>query len=134
MAYNAQLINPIDFRPGVALGVTLPFNGPAVFNSSYTTEQAIKSNIINWFLTNKGERPLNPDYGSNLSQFIFEQITQDNLDSLKTSVQSQINQQFPEVIVRELNVLSNPDLNSITVEIYYQVINTTISGNITINF
>lgn len=134
MAYNAQIINPIDFRPGVALGVTLPFNGPAVFNSSYTTAQAVKSNLINWFLTNRGERPLNPNYGSNLQSYIFEQIVQDNLDNLKADVQLQLNQQFPEIIVNKLDIISNPDYNSVNIQIYYQVINTTISGNITLTF
>ena len=52
MPYNAQQIPPIDFRPGRAVGVALPFNGPACFKSTYTTGEAIKANLIDYFLNN----------------------------------------------------------------------------------
>jgi hypothetical protein len=54
MPYNAQQIPPIDFRPGRAVGVALPFNGPACFNLHFTTGEAIKANLIDYFLTNTG--------------------------------------------------------------------------------
>ena len=133
MAYNAQQIPPIDLWPGRAVGVTLPFNGPACFNSSYTTSQAIKANLINWFLTNQGERPLNPNFGGNLRKYIFEQITQGTLDSVKEDIQSQIARVFPNVAIQSINVLSQPDYLAVTVQIYYIVLNTTISGELTLN-
>ena len=38
-------INPIDLPQNdkVAVGVTFPFDGSAVFNSSYTTKEQVKS-------------------------------------------------------------------------------------------
>ena len=71
MAYNAQKIPSIDFKPSTAVGISLPFSNPEVFQSTYTTDDAVKNNLINWFLTNKGERPLNPDFGGNLRQYIL---------------------------------------------------------------
>ena len=133
MAYNAQQINPIDFQLSRAIGVALPFNGSACFRSTYTTSEAVKANLIDYFLTNQGERPLNPNYGANLRQFIFEQISQGNLDDVKEYVQTKLSQNFPTVQIQELNVLSQPDYNIITVEIFYSVINTTISGELTLN-
>jgi phage baseplate assembly protein W len=133
MAYNAQRINPIDFQPSRAVGVALPFNGPACFKSTYTTGEAVKANLIDFFLTNQGERPLNPAYGGNLRQFIFNQITQGNLDEVQEYVQTKLNQNFPTVLVEELNVVSQPDYNVITIQIFYSVINTTISGELTLN-
>jgi len=133
MPYNAQQIPPIDFQTGKAVGITLPFTGPAVFNQSFTTGEAVKSNLISWFLTNQGERPLNPNYGGNLRKFIFEQISQGTLDDVKQDVQSQLAQVFPTVQIQRLDVLSDPDYGTITVQIYYSVINTTISGEITLN-
>ena len=35
---------------------------------------------------------------------------------------------------QELNVLSNPDNNSITVQVFYSVINTTINDDLELNF
>lgn len=133
MPYNAQQIPPIDLRPGRAVGVTLPFDGPACFNSSYTTGEAVKANLIDYFLTNQGERPLNPTYGGNLRQYIFDQISIDNLNGIKEDIQNKLAQNFPSVNVQRLDVLSQPDYNIITIQIFYNVINTTISGELTLN-
>ena len=71
MAFNARKIYPIDTKPSVAVGIGLPFNGNAVFNSTYLTKDAIKSNLLNYFLTNQYERYLNNNFGANLKAFIF---------------------------------------------------------------
>ncbi len=60
MAFSPQQIYPIDFNDSAAVGVDLPLNAPAVFRPNYTTKEAIKNNLINYYLTNQGERPLNP--------------------------------------------------------------------------
>jgi len=54
MAFDAKKIFPIDKKPSVAVGVGIPFAAPAVFTSTYTTQQAIKNNLINFFLTGTG--------------------------------------------------------------------------------
>ena len=52
MAFNIRKIDPIDLQPRKAVGVSLPFSGKAVFNSTFQTKDAIKTNLINYFLTN----------------------------------------------------------------------------------
>ena len=86
MAFNPQQIYPIDLNANAAVGVNLPFNGPSVFTPNFLTQEAIKNNLINFFLTNPGERPLNPTFGGGLRAFIFEQITTDNLDFLREDI------------------------------------------------
>jgi phage baseplate assembly protein W len=134
MAYNAQQISPIDFQPSVGVGVSLPFNGKACFNTTYTTQEALKSNLINWFLTNQGERPLNPNYGGNLRQFIFEQISNDTLEFLQEDIQSQLATVFPSVIVDNLEVTTQPDYNTINVVLKYSVQSTNINDQLNITF
>ena len=134
MAFGAQKIFPIDTKPGTAVGVALPFNAPGVFYSTYTTQEAIKTNLIDFFLTEPGERYLNPTYGGGLRSFIFEQITSNTLDSLQEDVQSKINRFFPNVKVLDLEVLQDPDYNTITVSIKYNIIDTAISDEIQIAF
>jgi phage baseplate assembly protein W len=134
MAFGAQKIFPIDTKPSVAVGVSIPFNAPAVFNSTYTTQNAIKNNLINFFLTSPPERYLNPSFGAGLRNFIFEQITTNNLESLKERIQFLINQYFPSVIVSSLEILQSPDYNYITVVLKYSVQDTAISDEIQITF
>lgn len=134
MAYNAQQISPIDFRPSVGVGVSLPFNGNSCFNTTFTIQESIKSNLVNWFLTNQGERPLNPNFGGNLRQFLFQQISEDTLEFLEEDIQSQLSTAFPSVIVDSLEVTTNPDYNSITVVLKYSVESTNISDELNITF
>ena len=134
MAFGAKNIFPVDFKPGTAVGVGLPFNAPAVFKSTYTTKDAIKYNLLNYFLTNKTERYLNPNFGGNLRAFIFQQITNGNIEGLKSDIQSQLKTYFPNVNVDSLNVDFITDENQITVALTYNIINTGISDNINITF
>ena len=134
MAFGAKKIFPVDFKPGTAVGVGLPFNAPAVFNSTYTTKDAIKYNLLNYFLTNKTERYLNPNFGGNLRAFIFQQITNGNTEGLKSDIQSQLKTYFPNVNVDSLNIDFITDENQISVVLTYNIINTGISDNINITF
>jgi phage baseplate assembly protein W len=134
MAYGAKKIFPIDTQPGTAVGVSIPFNAPAVFTSTYTTKDGIRNNLLNFFLTNKTERYLTPNFGANLRAFIFEQITNGNIEGLKEDIQSQLSLYFPNVIVASLNIFQNPDDNEITVELKYNVRDTGISDQLQISF
>ena len=134
MAFEAQQIFPIDFNKSAAVGVDIPFNAPGVFRPNYTTAAAIKNNLINYFLTNPGERPLNPNFGGGLRSFIFEQISTDNLDFLKERISNDLRTFFPNVAIGNLEILRQEDTNIITVSLTYSVINTNISDTLEIDF
>ena len=134
MAFNARKIYPLDTKPSIAVGIGLPFNGPAVFNSTYLTKDAIKSNLINYFLTDRYERYLNNNFGANLRAFIFEQITNDNISFLKEDIQAKINEYFSNINVVSLEINQLPDTNEITVKLTYNIPNTNISDKIEITF
>ena len=134
MAFSPQQIAPIDFDASTAVGVNLPLNGPAVFISNYQTKDAINNNLINFFLTNPGERPLNPLFGGGLRAFIFEQITLDNLSSLREDVNDKLQIYFPNIIVESLTVTGDNDNNQINVTLKYSVLNTNINDTLEIEF
>ena len=135
MPFNPQNINPDDLNPNVAIGVNLPLNGPGVFNSTYITQKAIKNNLINFFLTNPGERPLNPSFGAGLRVFLFEQSNEPTFESLNSFISSKLETFFPEVKILKLDVLSpNGDPNNIVVTLNYSINNTNINDSINIQF
>ena len=134
MAFNPQLINPIDLNPNLAVGVNLPFSGPSVFTSNYLTSQAIKNNLINYFLTNPGEIPLNPTFGGGLRSFIFQQISENSLDGLKENVSLKLETYFPNVIINSLDVLKKDDENAVVVQLKYSIANSNINDNLTFQF
>lgn len=134
MPVGAKKIFPIDRRPSIAVGVSIPFNAPGVFNSTFTTQDAVRNNLINFFLTNQNERYLNNTFGGNLRATVFEQLSTENLDGLEDLIQEQLKTFFPSVVVQSLELLSNPDINSLTVDLKYNVIDTGIEDEIQLQF
>jgi phage baseplate assembly protein W len=132
MAFGAKKIFPLDTKPSVGVGVALPFNAPGVFKTTYTTQESIKYNLINFFLTNQPERYLNPTFGGNLRKFVFEQITTGNLGLLKQDIQESLNLYFPNVIVEALNILPDTDNNQVDVVLKYSIQDTGINDTIEI--
>ena len=133
MAYNLKQINVLDLRSSTGIGVALPFNTPAVFQTVYTTKEQIRYNIINYLLTNKRERIFNPNFGANIRNKVFEQITPDTVDSLDMQIRSGIEATFPNVKITQLTFGGSPDENSLTIQFSYTIVNTGVSDNITID-
>lgn len=133
MAYNLKQINVLDLKPSTGIGVALPFNTPAVFQTVYTTQEQLKYNIINFLLTNNRERIFNPNFGANIRSQVFEQITTETADVLDTQIRNGIAQYFPNVAITDLTIAGNPDESLLTIQFSYTVTNTGQSDNITIN-
>jgi len=110
-------VNPLDLQKNIAIGVSLPFNKP--FNSTYTTKDQIKSNLINLLLTDIGERVMNPLFGCNLKRFIFEGITEANIENLKINLLNSISIFIPEITVVEIAIAPNTDYNLIDLSVNY---------------
>ena len=136
MAFNPIQIFPNDISARVAIGIDLPLNGTAVFKSNYETKYSIKSNLINYLLTNPGERVGNPNFGAGLRNYLFSQITDGNLDFLKEDIQLKINKYFSNVIIDKLDINQsfNGSIPIYNIFIKYIISNTNISDTLTIGF
>ncbi len=133
MAYRIPNKNPIDVGSRVAIGVSLPFNAPQVFTQTYTTQEQIKSNIINYVLTDRGERVFNPTFGSNIRASLFENITANLLQTLSTTLREDLQLYFPNVVFLNITITPNVDDNIINISIPYSVYNNPINEiNITL--
>lgn len=133
MAYDVKRIDPLDLQPRKAIGVSLPFSGKAVFNSTYQSKDAIKANLINLLLTGTGERFLNPFLGTGLRSFLFENINEETMRRIKSDVSTVISNYFPRIIIRQFDVTSDLPSSSIGVFIKYQVSESSIEDEILIN-
>ena len=134
MAFGATRIFPNDQRPRVAIGFNLPMNEGGVFTPNYQTKDAIKANLIDYFLTNPGERPGNPEFGAGLRAYIFTQIDQQDLSFIKDDIQSKVLTFFPDVIIQEITVLPTETSNEININITYSVADTGINGALSLSF
>lgn len=134
MAFGQRQIFATDFKPDVAIGLDLPFNANGVFRSTYQSKDAVKVNLVNYLLTNPGERIANPSFGAGLRNFVFEQITDDNLEFLEDKLQEDINNNIPNINLQNVVVTGTPDLNTITVAIDYSIAQTGITDNVELTF
>lgn len=133
MAYNLRNINTLDLKPSTGVGVGLPFNTPSVFTTIYTTKEQVKYNIINFLLSDKRERIFNPTFGAGLRSRLFEQITNQSNQVLKDGIETSIQSYFPNIRIEQLDVISDPDRSTITVEFSYTLLASNEQDIITLN-
>jgi len=131
----ARIINnrfPIDSVARKAVGFGFPINGPAVFVPTYTVREQTKANLINYLLTNKGERVFNPMFGADLRSLLFENVLDRTTDELQSIIQNDINIYFPQVDIKEVKFINTPDNNTINFSLTYTIANFGITDDLTI--
>lgn len=134
MAFDVRQINPLDLQPRKAVGVALPFTGTAVFNSTYTSGDAVKTNLINYFLTSRGERYLNLDFGNGLQALLFDQLTEDKVKEIEAQIKADLELYFPRIQPLQILTEGIPDTNTVQFSMRYKVVNTNIEDEVVINF
>ena len=133
MAYIVNNIDVLDLKPSTGVGISLPFNGPTGINTTYTTKDAVKANLLNFILTGKRERVMNPTFGSGVRDLIFEQQTDELTDQIEDLIIGGVEVYFPQVQINTLNVVQSPDSYTVTIYLNYSVINTNIQDELQIN-
>ena len=122
MAQIIQNKYPIDTEARRAVGFGFPLNGNAVFVPTYQTRDQIKANLVNYLLTNRGERVFNPNFGADLRNLLFENILDTTTEDLRERIQNDISLYFPEVQVRQIIFDNIPDSNTINFTLTYEIV------------
>lgn len=127
MAFQVQKKDPLDLQPrkGVGVGYPLSTQGSnAVFEITYESKEAVKANLLTYFLTGKNERILNPNLGSPLREFIFENINDTTSLRFRNKVEEDLRVLFPRVQVLDLNITGNTADSSIVFYLRYAIVDT----------
>ena len=99
-----------DLNPDVKIGVSLPMDhidGSGFFPGTSTTLTQTSSNIRNLLLTNKGERVGQPEFGCDLLQILFEPLSENLLESVKSEIETSIAFWLPHVTISNIAVEQN---------------------------
>jgi len=121
MAYRIPNKTVEDQSARTAVGISIPFS--TLFTQTYTTREATRTNLLNYLLTNKKERPLNPSFGSDLSSKLFEPLTEETYRGLEIQLQEEIASYFPLVDVKSLTITPEIDNQIVRVNLVYSVLN-----------
>ena len=89
------------------INIDFPFkDSPEGFllNLNSETQTAIKADLMHLLLTRKGQRLYNPNFGTNLLNFIFEPNDDVTLANLKEEVSASIKKYIPNLQLNTLEV------------------------------
>ena len=78
---------------------------------------AIKNSIRNILLTNKGEKPFQPNFGCNITGYLFEQPDPITLSFLEDEIKEAIGKYEPRVVTTNVDVQDNTDANALFVSV-----------------
>ena len=147
MAYIFSNIDKLDLNPSIGVGIKIPFDGQTGITTLYTTQESIKSNLLNFILTGKRERVMNPGFGAGLLGLapslenplgdpgvLFNQITEERVDQIENLIVGGIDLHFPKIKIIELKVDLSPDSQSIEIYLNYTITNTSIEDELLITY
>lgn len=106
-------------NPNRGLGIKLPFNTHNVFSINYTTKDQVKSNLTNYMLTNKGERPFNPEFGADLRRLLFDQTY--DFTVAKEVLLDNLGLYFPMITVNNLDFTADLQRNLLNIKLDYSI-------------
>jgi phage baseplate assembly protein W len=89
-----------------------------------TDAAAVKQAVKNLLLTNRYEKPFQPEFGGNLNNLLFELVDNDTVYEIDGAIREAIKRYEPRARVRQIATNLQPDANSISVTITFQIVNT----------
>lgn len=115
-------INTQDVGQPKGIGISILFNnGNDIFYTTTTTKEQVKSNLVNYILTNKGERFFDPRFGGNLRASLFEPDT--SLDTITARLEQEIIAYVPNIIIRNISIKKFSDQNTVNIVLDYSINN-----------
>ena len=97
---------------------TNPLNDDLV---SLSDTSAIARSIRNIVFTSPGEKFFNPDFGSRITESLFENVDEVSALAIEDEIKSSIINFEPRVNLSFVNVKPNPDDNEMNVTIEYEI-------------
>ena len=82
---------------------------------------AIKQAIVNLLMTNKGERLMNPNYGSDIRRYLFEPLDYGTANQIKGNIRDTIERFEPRISVVRLKASPNYDDNGFDITMTYSI-------------
>lgn len=92
---------------GRYINIDFPFkNSPKGFflNLNDNDQRAIKADLMHLLLTRKGQRLYNPDFGTNILEYIFEQNDTLTWGDIKEEVKASVKKYLPKLNINDISV------------------------------
>ncbi len=103
------------------IGITLPLQlgNTGYFEQSFDALTQIKSNFINLILTRIGERVHQPQFGCCIHDYLFEQLTPENIDAAQRCVLDAVELWMPFLELVQFEIYNSPeDIDNNRLQLY----------------
>jgi hypothetical protein len=113
-----------DLNPDIKIGLRMPFDKAetGLFGTTETTLEQAGHNIKNLLLTAKGERVMQPDFGSNLRSLLFEQEDENLNVDIKEAIQEAMSTWLPYITISSVDITQNEKIpNQMKVDIDFSL-------------
>ena len=115
----------IDENNSKFIGISLPFRKSdgreGYFESTSITLDSVKENIRLLLNTKRGERVMQPNFGLNLHEYLFENITADTLSIIQNEIKTAVETWLPFITMQTLNITENNPDNSLTNSLFIDI-------------
>ncbi len=142
MAIELGKVNVTDLKENdykvLGIGINRTSNSGGIFAVNYTTLTQAKDNLINLIMTRKGEREMNPNFGCDIWNLLFEQIDDNSLNiKIENSIMDAVKTWIPYIRIEEIIFdYSDTDIdtNRISLDIKFSLSsNTSLTEQIVLN-
>lgn len=84
-------------------------------------DQAVKQSVLNILLTGKGEKPFEPNFGSNIRSLLFENFDPIVGALMDEEIRRVLRNYEPRIIVEDIDVSAAPDRNALDVSLTVEI-------------
>jgi len=100
--------------------------------------QAIRNSIQNIFNTKKGQKILNPEFGLDLGQYLFESVSYETAEEISNTIQRELPKFEPRIILNNINIEGFEDTNEYIITLSISIpelnnLNVAVDGTLTQN-
>ena len=97
-----------------------PITGKLVMRKN---SESVKQALKNLILTNLGERPYRPNFGSTVRSSLFENYTSFTQENIRTAITTAIANYEPRVELIDIRFGGDPDRNELNITIIFRPVN-----------
>jgi len=128
MKYQVYKYDRTTNNRNIPLGIDLPMNPSrgSNFKLNYSTIDQAKANLVNLLLTNKGERLMQPSFGCDIKKILFDPMTEDIDEDIKSVISDSIAEWLPYIYINQLQIDVNYDANKVTIGLVVSLVNNKI--------
>lgn len=117
---------------GIKFPITVVSQHNTLFDLNYTKSDRVRSDIMHVIFTQKGQRLRNPDFGTNLLQFIFNPNDLQTWADVKQEIKDAVKRYVPDGSLEDIEIFDADDGRTLVAALRFTVIedNGTVSESV----